>query len=142
MSMTNYLENALLELLLNGEPITGLADDAATSPLTELYLSLHTSDPGEGGDQTTNEIAYTGYERVAVSRTTAGWTVVGNVANLTANVEFPLGTGGSGTATYVGVGTAATGAGTLLLKGALDPVIVCGAGYIPRLTTASTITFD
>ena len=142
MSMTNYLENALLELLLNGEPITGLADDAATSPLTELYLSLHTSDPGEAGDQTTSEIAYTDYARVAVARTTAGWSVTGNTASPVADVEFPLGTGGGGSATYVGIGTAASGAGTLLFVGELAAPIVCGAGVIPRLTSASTITFD
>lgn len=30
----------------------------AGSPLTNLYVSLHSSSPGVGGDQTTNEISY------------------------------------------------------------------------------------
>jgi hypothetical protein len=142
MSMTNYLETALLELLLNGESITGLADNAATSPLTELYLSLHTSDPGEGGSQSTNETTYTGYARVAVARTSSGWTVTGNVAALTSSKEFPVGTGGSGTVTHVGIGTSASGTGTLLLKGTVTPSLAVGAAVAPRLTTATTITFD
>ncbi len=142
MSMTNYLENSLLQLLLNGTAIANIADNAATSPATQYYLSLHTADPGEAGDQTTSEIAYTDYARVAVARTTAGWSVTGNIASPVDDVEFPLGTGGGGSATYVGIGTADSGAGALLLVGELATPIVCGAGVIPRLTSASTITFD
>ncbi len=41
-----------------------IADNAATSPITNLYVSLHTGDPGEAGDQTTSEAAYTSYARV------------------------------------------------------------------------------
>ena len=71
MSKGNTFENDLLGLIFNGTAIANLADDAATSPLTELYVSLHTADPGEAGDQTTNECAYTSYARVAVARTSS-----------------------------------------------------------------------
>ena len=33
-----------------------------------LYLALHTGAVTVGGDQTTNEVAYTGYGRVALAR--------------------------------------------------------------------------
>jgi len=103
---------------------------------------LHTSDPGEAGDQTTNEIAYTDYARVAVARTTGGWTVTNNSVSPAATISFPAGTGGSGTATHFGVGVAASGAGVLLYSGSITPNIVCGNGVTPQLTTATAITED
>lgn len=105
-------------------------------------MSLHTADPGETGNQTTNEIAYTSYARVAVARTSGGWTVSANSVSPAANIDFPAGTGGSGTATHAAVGTASSGTGKILYKGTVTPNIVCGSGITPRLTTASTITED
>lgn len=142
MSKTNTFENDILKLIFNATAIADLAENDSSSPATDLYLSLHTADPGEAGDQTTNEIAYTSYARVAVVRTNVGWTVTNNSVSPAANVDFPTGSGGSGTATHVGVGTASSGAGKLLYKGALTPNIVTGNGITPRLTTASTITED
>lgn len=142
MSMTNYLETALLELLFNGTAISNIADNAASAPLTQVYISLHTSDPGEAGNQSTNEATYTSYARVAVDRSETGWTVTGNSVSPAANIEFPVGTGGSGTVTHVGIGTAASGNGVLLFKGEVTPGIVTGTGYVPRLTPDSVITID
>lgn len=142
MSKSNAFENDLLKLLFNGTAIANIADNAGTSPLTDLYVALHTADPGEAGDQTTNEIAYTSYARVAVARSGAGWTVSANSVSPAAAITFPTGTGGSGTATYVSIGTDASGAGKILYKGALTPNVVCGNGITPQITTASTITED
>lgn len=142
MSAGNTFENDLMRLIFNAIAIANLADNAATSPLTNLYLSLHTADPGEAGDQTTNEIAYTGYARVAVARTAGGWTVTANSASPVATVGFPAGTGGTGTATHFAVGTAATGTGKLLISGTITPNIVCGNGITPQLTTATALTLD
>lgn len=142
MSKGNTFENDWLKLIFNATAIANLADNAGTSPLTSLYVSLHTADPGEAGDQTTSEVAYTSYARVAVARTTGGWTVTTNSVSPAANIDFPAGTGGSGTATYFGVGTASSGTGKLLYSGAVSPSIVCGNGVTPRLTTATAITED
>lgn len=142
MSKGNTFENDLLKLIFNATAIANMADNAASSPLTNLYASLHTADPGEAGDQTTNEIAYTSYARVAVARTTGGWTVTANSVSPVATISFPAGTGGSGTATHVGIGTASSGAGKLLYSGTISPNIVCGSGVTPQLTTASTVTED
>ena len=138
----NTFKNDLLKLIFNATAIANMADNAAASPLTNLYVSLHTADPGEAGDQTTSEVAYTSYARVAVARTSGGWTVTGNSVSPAADIDFPAGTGGSGTATHFGIGTASSGAGKLLYKGAITPNIVCGDGVTPRLTTATTITED
>jgi hypothetical protein len=142
MSKGNTFENDLLRLVFNATAIANIADNAATSPLTNLFVSLHTADPGEAGDQTTNEIAYTSYARATVARTTGGWTVTANSVSPVANIDFAAGTGGTGTATHFGVGTASSGAGKLLYKGTVTPNIVCGNGVTPRLTTATAITED
>jgi len=142
MSKSNSFENSMLKLIFNATAIADLAENDATSPATNLYVSLHTSDPGEAGDQTTNEIAYTDYARVAVERTTGGWTVTNNSVSPAATISFPAGTGGSGTATHFGVGVAASGAGVLLYSGSITPNIVCGNGVTPQLTTATAITED
>jgi hypothetical protein len=55
-------------------------------------------------------------------------------------VDFPTGTGGSGTATHLGLGTASTSTGILELYGTVTPNIVTGSGVTPRLTTSSTFT--
>lgn len=142
MSKGNTFENDLLKLIFNATAIANIADNAATSPLTNLYVSLHTADPGEAGDQTTSEITYTSYARVAVARTSGGWTVTGNSVSPAATISFPAGTGGSGTATYFAVGTDSSGTGKILYSGTVTPNIVTGNGITPRLTTATAITED
>ena len=142
MSKGNTFENDLLKMIFNADAIANICDNASSSPLTNLYLSLHTADPGEAGDQTTSEVAYTSYERKAVARSSAGFTVSTNSVVLAANQDFVAGTGGSGTASHFAVGTAADGAGKILYKGTVTPNIVCGDGVTPRLTTGTTITED
>jgi len=144
MSKTNACETGLLELLFKNTDFANVGDAGGlqnSATAGNLYFSLHTADPGEASDQTTSEIAYTSYARVAVARSGAGFTVTGNSVSPAAAVEFPAGTGGSGTATHFGIGTASSGAGVLLYKGAITPNIICGDGVTPRLTTV-TITED
>jgi hypothetical protein len=140
MSKSNTFENDWLKLIFNATAIANLADNAASSPLTNLYVSLHTADPGEAGNQSTSEVAYTSYARVAVARTSGGWTVTNNSVSPVANIDFPAATGGSGTVTYFGVGSASSGAGVLYYSGTVTPSISVTSGVTPRLTTASTIT--
>lgn len=145
MSKSDAWENSLLLLLFNNTDAADIGDATGlrgSSTAGDLYVSLHTADPGEAGDQTTNETTYTSYARVAVARSGAGWTVIGNAVSPTANIDFPAGTGGSGTVTHFGVGTDSSGAGTLLYSGTVSPSIVVGSGITPRLTTSSTITED
>jgi hypothetical protein len=142
MSKSNTFENDWLKLIFNATAIANLADNAASSPLTNLYVSLHTADPGEAGNQTTDETSYTSYARVAVARTSGGWTVTSNSVSPVANIDFPAATGGSGTITYFGVGSASSGSGVLYYSGTVSPSIAVTSGVTPRLTTASTITED
>lgn len=142
MSKGNTFENDFLRLVFNATAIANIADNAASSPLTNLYVALHTADPGEAGSQTTSECAYTSYARVAVARTSGGWTVTNNSVSPAADITFPAATGGTETATHASVGTASSGAGKLLYKGALTPNISISSGVTPKITTGSTITED
>lgn len=142
MSKGNTFENDFLALIFNATAIADLAENDTTSPATNLYLALHTGDPGEAGDQTTNECAYTSYARNAVARNSGGFTVSGNQVTLTANNDFPACTGGTETATHFSVGVSSAGAGKILYKGSISPTIAISSGVTPRLTTGTTITED
>lgn len=133
-------DTALLALLLNATPIALVADNTATTPLTQIFLSLHTASPGASGNQSTNEAAYTSYARVGIARSSAGFTVAAGVATLTSAQNFPTATGGSETETYVGVGALASGVGALYYFGPLSPTIAVSNGVTPQLTTGTTIT--
>ncbi len=145
MSKSDAFESALLALIFQNTNIanvgdaTGLRGAAAAG---QLFVALHTADPGEAGTQTTNEVAYTGYARVGLARSSGGFTITGNSVSPAANVNFPICTAGSATATHFSIGVASTGAGVVLYKGAISPAIAIAAGVTPQLTTATVITED
>lgn len=142
MSKSNAFETELLQLIFNGTPLPGLAENAG-SPLAALWISLHTADPGEAGGQNTNEASYLGYVRKSVSRNTSGWTVANGSASPVSDVVFPTSTGGSDAAiTHFAVGSADTGAGRVFYRGTLAPNIQMAVGVTPKLASSSTITED
>lgn len=122
MSKGNTWENDFLKLTFNATAIANIADNASASPLTQLFVSLCTADPGEAGDQTTNEATYTSYARAAVNRNAGGWTVANNVVTNTGATTFPACTGGANSITHFAVGTAASGAGKVLWFGPVGPI--------------------
>jgi hypothetical protein len=113
--------NDIIDLIFNGITFNGFAENDSTSPNTDLYLSLHTADPGVGGLQTTNETAYTNYVRVAVSRVAyAGWdAAVGGVTQNAALIQFAQCGVTGATITHVAVGRDSAGGGRVLYAGAL-----------------------
>lgn len=146
MSMTNAAEAALLDLLFlnvdwaNIGDAAGLQNSAAAG---SFYISLHTSDPGEAGNQSTNEASYTGYARIAIARTAGGWTRSVSTISNTALAQFAQCTGGSATVTHFGIGTDLSGAGNLLLKGALTSSLAISSGIQPQFAAgALTATVD
>lgn len=146
MSLTNAAETAILQLLFENTNWANIGDATGlrgSSTAGSWYVSLHTADPGETGDQTTNEISYTGYARVAVARSAAGWTVSGGSVTPDANIDFGAMTAGAGgTVTNFGIGTDASGAGNLIFKGTVTPNIVVTTGVTPRLTTATAVSVE
>ena len=67
----------LLKLLFQNTTWANVGDATGlvhTTTAGSFFISLHTADPS-AGNQSTSETAYTGYARVAVARSSAGWTV-------------------------------------------------------------------
>lgn len=146
MSMTNAAEQALLDLLFTNTDWSGIGDAGGlqnSASAGSFYVSLHTADPGETGSQTTNEVSYTSYARVAVARSGAGWSRASSTVSNAALVQFPQSTGGSATATHFGIGTDSSGTGNLILKGALTSSLAISNGIQPQFSAgALTVTVD
>lgn len=137
----NTFINDYLKLMLNATPIANIADNAASSPFTNLYLALAIATLAATADQTTSEAAYTSYARVAVARTTGGFTAASaQVSALVAAATFPQATGGSETETYASLGTASSGTGKVMYFGPVSPTLAVANGVTPQLTTATTVT--
>ena len=148
MSKSNALEISWLNLYFNGTAIPDIAENDTSGPATTLTVGLHTADPGEAGDQSTNEANYTGYTRITVARTTGGWLIAGSVISPVVTIVFPIATSGPQTITHWSIGT---GTGNNMgWSGTVTPNIVIpagGGGVQPAIRgndnpPASTITED
>jgi hypothetical protein len=136
MSKGNTTEN---DVLLKIFQATELSWDGNTN----LYVSLHTADPGEGGSQTTSECAYGAYARQAIARDATGFDVAGNQASNDDLIQFPQCSGGSETITHVAIGTASSGAGQIIYSGALSSSLAVSTGIQPQFAAnALTVTED
>lgn len=143
MSKGDTFENDLLKLIFNATPIANIADNATSSPLANLFIALHTADPGETGVQNTSECAYTGYARKSVARTSGGFTVTGSSVSPVSDQDFGECTASAGSpATHWSVGVASSGATKILYSGAISPNVTIAVGVIPRLKATSTVTED
>lgn len=133
MPFTTAVANSILALILNATAWANIADNAASSPATNLYVSGHTASPGASGSQNTSELSYTGYTRAAVARTTSGWTAPsgGSSGNVAAVSLGAMTAGGPQTMTHFGIGLSSSGAGTLLGSGALTSSLVINNGITP-----------
>lgn len=131
--------NSILALIFNATAWADIAQNDGSGPLTDLYVSLHTGDPGVGGSQLTNEgTVYTNYLRVAVPRTTLGWDAP--AAGATANaalIQFAQCGASGATLTHVAIGTASSGAGLVLYAGALSPSLAVANGIQPQFAAGA-----
>lgn len=109
MSKANTTE---VDILAKVFKATALSWDAAT----DLDIHLHTADPGEAGNSTTNEATYTSYALVTVARTGVAWSGTNPVTNA-ALIQFPQATGGTNTITHVSI--TPSGSTQILYSGAL-----------------------
>jgi len=148
MSFSNDYENAVLAHLFTNVAISNIGDGTGLDKSAtdgDLWVALHTASPGEAGDQTTSEAAYTGYARVSVARN-ASWPVAGNQVTNAAAVQFPTSTGGTATVTHFSVGVddgATLGVNTMIAFGALASPLTIVSGVQPQFAAgALVITLD
>ena len=138
MPKSTSASNSILALIFNATTWNLIAENDSTSPATNLYLSLHTADPGVGGSQTTNETSYTNYARVAVARTTGGWDAPSGGATANAALVQFAQCGASGaTLTHVAIGTDSSGAGLVLYAGALTSSLAVANGIQPQFAAGA-----
>ncbi len=136
MSKNNAWETELLEHVFQNADVADIGDATGlrgSSVAGSLYISLHTANPDEAGNQTTNEAAYTSYARVAVARNSSNWSVTSNDAENINDITFPKATGGSETITHLGIGVASTGTGKLLYYATLATPIAVSTGITPQI---------
>lgn len=142
MSKGNTFENDVLLITFNATLAAHLGV-LTTTGNANLYVSLHTADPGEGGSQTTSECAFGSYARQAVARSGSGWTVAANSAENAATISFPECTSGSETVTHVAIGTVVSGAGQIIYSGALNASRSVSSGITLQFAAgALTVTED
>ncbi len=139
MGMSNASAAHLLALLLENTDWANIGDAGGlrgSSVAGSVYLALHSADPGKTGDQSTNEISYTGYLRLAVARTSGAWTITGTNPTTCINqalLAWAACTGGTATALYASIGRASAGAGEIIASGALGASLSISNGIVPTL---------
>lgn len=148
--ISTQLQSAVLSIIFGGttSPITSIA----TTTTTQIWVALHTADPGNGGNQGTSEVAYTNYQRIATQRSTnvVGWQISGasptSVFPSSAITFAQCTTASAVVVTNWSVGTtSSTGSGATLnmyFTGTVTPNISLGANVTPSLTTGSACTMD
>ena len=148
MSKSDTFEYQFERLIFNGVAISTLA---ATAGTTQLWMGLHTADPGDAGS-TANEGGYAAYTRVATDRSTGatGWSVTSGTSSALASaspvgaISFPqVATTSTGTFTHGSVWMSSNiSSSGLIYSGALSPTINFSQNVTPQITTGSSITED
>ena len=144
MTMSNAAEAALLDLLFLNAAWANVGDASGLQPAAvpgNFYIALHTADPGEAGDQSTNEVSYTGYARVAVPRTAGGFSRSGDTISNVAAITFGQCSAGSAVATHGSIGLGSAGATAILWSGPLS-VLLSIVSPIQPVIAASTLTIQ
>ena len=139
MPASTTFRTQLLNLIFNNQAIADIGDAGGLQPSAadgDLYISLHTADPNSG-DQSTSEATYTSYARVAVTRDGTGWTVATGSVENDSPVSFPTSTGGVNSITHFGIGVDPSGAGLLLISGALGVAFPVTSGVTPAFPAGS-----
>lgn len=126
MTKSNTTENDTLKVILKGVSPSYLGN-------TNVYVALHSADPGEAGDQSTSEVAYTNYARQPIVKAT-GWTDSGSEFSNAALIQFPVCGVTGATARYVSVGTLVSGTGQILYSGQLSADLSIGENIQPQFS--------
>jgi hypothetical protein len=130
--------NDNVALIYNATAIANIADNAASSPITNIQVSMYTSSPGAAGGQNTNETSYTNYTRVAVARTTGGWSAPsGGTTGNVALIQFPQCGVTGATLTHVATGRDSSGAGKIFHFGALNSPLAVSSLIQPQFAASA-----
>lgn len=135
MSLSNTAETAVLNQIFVGTAL-------AWNGNTDLYIALHTADPGETGTAVTSEATYGSYARIALARAT-DFAVSGNTVSNANLAQFVACSSGSNTITHASIVTSSSGAGTIIVRAELNSPITVSTGVQPQFAAnALSFTLD
>lgn len=147
--MSNAAESDTLKLLFQNTNFANMGDATGvrgSSTAGSFYNGLHTTSPGQAGTQSTNEATYTSYARVAVARSSGGFTVTGSnptTAENAAAITYPSATGGTETEQFSSIGQEASGAGEVYFIVTLTSSLAVSNGITPSFAiNAQTVTLQ
>lgn len=133
--------NSILGLMYRAAAWASVADNAASSPLTSVYLSMHTGNlTAATGLQNENETAYTNYARKITSRSATDWSAPsgGSLNNATLQ-QFPACGVTGATLTHVATGVGSTGATAAWHFGALNSSLAVANGITPQFNIGALV---
>ena len=133
--------NSILGLMYRAAAWANVADNAAGSPLANVFIGLHTANlTAATGLQNENEIAYTNYVRKSTSRSATDWSAPsgGSLSNATLQ-QFPQCGASGGTATHVSTGIGASGATATWHYGALNSSLAIANGITPQFNVGALV---
>lgn len=134
-SLSNFLENNLVDLLLRGQSVTINGKTLSWSAAPTLYVALFTTDPTDAASGT--EVSGTGYARVAVAASLSNFSGTQSAGSTTAST----GTGGrSSNNATINFGTAGGSWGTVTHMAIFDASTAGNMLFHKALTTSRTIT--
>lgn len=131
MSFSNAAETAILEQVFKGTALPWNAN-------TNLWIALHTADPGEAGTAVTSEATYGAYARIPLARASE-FTVSGNQVSNTNLEQFAQCTSGSNTITHASIVDTASGAGNIIIKAPLNTSIPVSTGIQPQFASGALV---
>jgi hypothetical protein len=134
--------NSIVNLMYSATAWATVADNAASTPITNTYVALHTANLTAGtNQQSQNETAYTNYARQAVARST-GWDAASGGATANdATISFPQCGASGATLTHVSTGVGSSGATAVWHYGALNSSLAVSSGITPQFAAgALTVT--
>lgn len=142
MPKSTAASNAIIDLIYSAITWANVAVNATASPLTAIFIALHTAPPTAGGSgQNESETAYTNYARQSTARSTGWGAATGGQTANTAQVNFPQCGATGATLTHVSTGRASSGAGGVFHYGALNSPLAVANGITPQFAIgALTVT--
>jgi hypothetical protein len=105
---------------------------------TDLWIALYSADPGASGTATTNEATWTNYARVPLDRATEFGAATNTIDN-DVLVQFPICGVTGQTVTHVGIVDTASGAGNLIISGALAASQAIASGNQPQFNLGNLV---
>lgn len=120
--------NRIVNLMYRATAWPTVADNAASTPLTNVVVALHTATlTAATNSQAENEVAYTNYTRQNVLRST-GWSAgSGGATSNAALLQFPQSGATGATLAAVSTGTTISGATPVWHYGTLNSPVTIGA---------------